>query len=64
MPTATTAGIREDRPHCEEEDEKRMHMPIVAEFVDAEGTMKKEKAVVKRLTEGRRQLLKGCRVRG
>jgi elongation factor 3 len=41
-----------------EEDEKRMREPIVAEFVDAEGVMKKEKAVVKRLTEGRRQLRK------
>jgi elongation factor 3 len=41
-----------------EEDEKRMREPIVAEFVDAEGTMKKEKAAVKRLTEGRRQLRK------
>ncbi len=36
------------------EDEKRMREPIVAEFVDAESTMKKEKAVViKCMTEGR-----------
>ncbi len=41
-----------------EEEEKRMREPIVAEFVDAEGTMKKEKAVIKRLTEGRCQLRK------
>ncbi len=40
-----------------EEDEKRIHEPIVAEFVDVEGTMKKENVVIKRLTEGRRQLV-------
>ncbi len=40
------------------ENEKRMREPIVAEFVDAEGTMKKEKAIIKRLTEGRCQLRK------
>ncbi len=36
---------------AKEEDEKRMGEPIDVEFVDAEGTMKKEKAVVKRLID-------------
>ena len=41
-----------------DEEEKKMREPIIAEFADAEGVLKKEKAVVKRLTEGRRQLRK------
>ena len=51
-------GLEKTTRIVTEEDQKRMREPIVAEFVDAEGTMKKEKAVVKRLTEGRRQLRK------
>jgi hypothetical protein len=35
-----------------------MREPIAAEFVDVECTKKMDKAVIKRLTEGRRQLRK------
>jgi len=38
------------------EEEKRLLEPIMGEFTDAEGNIKREKAVIKRLTEGRRQL--------
>jgi elongation factor 3 len=51
-------GLEKTTRIVTEEDEKRMREPIMSEFVDAEGNMKKEKAVVKRLTEGRRQLRK------
>ncbi len=51
-------GLEKTTLTVTEEGEKRMREPIVAEFVDAEGTMKKEKAVIKRLTEYRRQLRK------
>jgi elongation factor 3 len=50
-------GLEKTTRIVTEEDEKRMREPIVPEFVDAEGTMKKKKkkAFIKRLTEGRRQ---------
>ena len=41
-----------------DEDEKNMRQPIVAEFVDDAGVLKKEKVVIKKLTEGRRQVRK------
>jgi hypothetical protein len=63
-PTSTFSCNGNDREGLEKttrivtENEKRMREPIVVEFVDAEGTMKKEKAVIKRLTEGRLRLRK------
>jgi len=51
-------GLEKTTRIVTEEDEKRMLEPIVAEFPDAEGNLKKEKAVIKRLTQGRRQLRK------
>jgi len=41
-----------------EEEEKKMAEPIMHEFTDADGNIKREKVVIKRLTEARRQLRK------
>jgi len=51
-------GLQKQTRIVSEEEEKKMAEPIMAEFTDADGNVKREKAVIKRLTEARRQLRK------